>query len=154
MNHYLSVSVICLLTMIPGCGGGPDDAPELGDVSGTVKVGFQPEEGRPSTGTTDDSGYYELTYSMSENGAKIGKGVMTITSPRPEAAGCCGGGCGDTEFVDPIPPQYNLNATNNPEMNKEVKAGDNTFDFDIDTSIREEVPQSDCGGRSYNCCCG
>jgi hypothetical protein len=158
---YTIFGVIPLaLFVLPGCGGGPGDTPEIGNVHGTVKVDgkpkeglqvvFQPESGRPSTGKTDDSGQYSLRYSEDEDGAKVGKGVMSINTPAPAGDDCCGGG-GET-FVDPIPPRYNINAASNPEMQKDVKSGDNEFDFDIDTSIREEAPS--CGGGSSSCCCG
>jgi hypothetical protein len=153
------VSLVTLF-LFPGCGGGPGDMPDIGNVSGTVKVDgqpksklqvvFQPKDGRPSSGTTDDAGQYTLRYSQEEDGAKVGKGVFSINTPPPASDDCCGGGCGEG-FVDPIPPRYNINAADNPDMQKEVKPGDNTFDFDIDTSIREEAP--DCGGGA-SCCCG
>lgn len=160
MKYSLTFFSLCLLVVMPGCSGGPSDTPDIGNVSGHIKVDkqpkaglqvrFQPDDGRLSSGTTDDSGYYELKYSMTEDGAKVGKGLMTISSPPPE-----GGCCGELPegYEDPIPPQFNSNAANNPDMHKEVKPGDNTFDFDIDTSIRGEAPPSDCGGGS-SCCCG
>lgn len=162
MKHSFTIFALCLLTSIPGCGGGPDDTPDLGSVSGTIKVDgqpkadlqvqFQPDEGRPSTGKTDDSGGYTLQYSMDEDGAKVGKGLMTIKSTPPESSDCSCCGEGGQSFVDPIPPQWNTNAANNPKLQIEVKPGSNTFDFDIDTSIREPGPAQDCGDGS-GCCC-
>lgn len=163
MKYFLSVFSIFLLTSIPGCSGSPDDLPEIGSVSGTITVDKQPKEGlqvqfqptgeeggRPSVGTTDDSGYYSLRYSKDEDGAKVGPGYITITSSPPDCGGCCGE---EEGFVDPIPPQYNAGAANNPDMQKEVKPGSNTFDFDIDTSIREDAPQQGGGGDQSGCCC-
>jgi hypothetical protein len=151
-----------------GCGGGSGDTPDIGKVSGTIKVdgqtkenlqvSFQPEEGRPSSGTTDSSGHYTLMYSADEDGAKVGKGVMRISSAESDGAGCCGDecddGCGDGS-ADPIPPKYNSDAANNPEMNVEVKSGSNTFDFDVDTSGGgNPAPQcgDDCSGSGSSCC--
>ncbi len=75
-----------LLTLIfaLGCGGGANDTPELGQVTGTitidgkalpdVAVTFSPVEGgRASTGVTDSNGNYKLMYNTTEPGAIIGK---------------------------------------------------------------------------------
>lgn len=159
MKSFPTLCGVSLLTLFvfPGCGG-PGDVPEIGSVHGTVKVNgeakeglqvvFQPEEGRPSTGKTDSSGHYTLRYSEDEDGAKVGNGLMSISTPPPESDDCCGGGEG---FVDPIPPKYNASAADNPDMHKEVKSGDNTFDFDIDTSIRGTAPSCEGGTSSCNC---
>ena len=107
MQRSLISFLVCLsvAAFVSGCGGGSSDVPELGDVSGTAKVdgkptpnlnvSFQPEDGRPSYGTTDSSGKYTLTYTADENGAKIGKNLVTISTAEEGDDGCCG--CGDEE---------------------------------------------------------
>ncbi|WP_339746684.1 hypothetical protein [uncultured Rubinisphaera sp.] len=115
-----------------GCGGGPGDAPNLGRVSGTltidgkplenVLVSFAPEDGsRASTGVTDASGQYQLTYSTSEMGAKIGKHNVKISSYN------------DSDPNDPnapmVPPE--IVPKDYLEISKpvEVTAGSNTIDL-------------------------
>ena len=133
--------------VLVGCGGGgPDDMPEIGAVTGTVTVdgqpganlivSFQPEGGRPSMGTTDASGKYELVYSRDAKGAKIGKNLVTISTAvadaRYEAGGTEAVASKDKEpAADPIPAKYNSMAMENPDMTVEVKAGANTFDWDV-----------------------
>jgi len=131
-----------ILLGVLGCAGGPDDMPEIGQVTGTVTVdgapksglivAFQPEGGRPSVGTTNGEGRYELTYSREAKGAKIGKNLVTISTevetpeeePEEEVE----------EPEEPIPARYNTEAVDNPEMTVEVKPGENTFDWDIVTT--------------------
>jgi len=130
-----SCTVAALMTVAPlliGCGGA-GDTPELGDVSGTVTldgkplagalVTFQPEGGRPSTGETDESGQYTLTYSSASMGARVGKHSVRITKTDVS---------GTTKDGDPIekeivPSQYNSNS----ELSADVKPGSNTFDFQL-----------------------
>ncbi|MBD3674399.1 MAG: hypothetical protein HUJ26_12825 [Planctomycetaceae bacterium] len=149
MPHFKFNVFVCLLTFVMfGCGGGSSDAPDMGEVSGTITVDgkpgaglmvtFQPESGRPSIGTTDDSGYYELDYTADLKGAKIGKGFITIVTPADEGEGYSEGdeegGEGYAESTDPIPAKYNAEAASNPEMQVEIKAEGNTFDYKISTT--------------------
>jgi len=84
-----SLCVLSMTLMLSGCGGS-SDAPDLGRVSGTVTVDGKPasgvtvlftpaDGGRSSTGQTDDSGHYELIYSSSEMGAKVGSHTVSIS---------------------------------------------------------------------------
>lgn len=87
-------SVLILGLSVLGCGGGPDDRPELGEVEGTVtmddqplvgaEVQFQPEKGRPSKGITDEAGHYVLNYKDDVPGAAVGKHKVTIRTYRPD----------------------------------------------------------------------
>jgi len=147
MRFSFSLMALCLLTMT-GCGGGPDDLPEIGQVTGVVTVdgspkgnlivSFQPEGGRPAMGTTDAEGRYELTYSRDEMGTKIGKNLVTISSE--EAAedyedGEDNAQQGDETAAtsDPIPAKYNTMAVENPDMTVDVSAGANEFNWDVKT---------------------
>jgi len=149
MKNLTLHALICLLTaLLAGCGGGgPSDTPDIGEVSGTVTVDgqpgaglmvtFQPESGRPSMGTTNDSGYYELQYTADAMGAKVGKGYISISTPQDTGEGygeADDSGEGYAETEDPIPAKYNVEATDNPEMQVEIKPDGNTFDFDIKTT--------------------
>lgn len=117
-----------------GCSGATDDTPELGTVSGTVKldgnpvpqatVTFSPEEGgRPSSGPTDDQGFYELQYSLNNPGAVPGKHqvrISTATTVTNEAGE-------DVEVPESIPAKYNTKT----ELVEEVKPTSQTIDFDL-----------------------
>ena len=71
--------------LVAGCGGGgADDLPDLGLVTGTIKIDGEPTEdvsvtfspadnGRASTGRTDADGNYELYFNSSTPGAIVGK---------------------------------------------------------------------------------
>jgi hypothetical protein len=151
------MAMLGIAAWICGCGGGGSDAPQLGEVSGTitldgkpaanVNVVFQPENGRPAMATTDTSGAYTLKY-LDESGTKVGKNLVSINSPEPDGDGC--GGC--EEFLDPIPPKYNSEASDNPEMTVDVKPGSQEFNFDLksDPNARRSAG---CGnsGKSNTC---
>jgi hypothetical protein len=126
-----------------GCSGSPGDMPEIGFVSGTVtvdgvamaglKVTFQPEGGRPAIGQTDSDGRYELTYSREAQGSKIGKNLVTISTPEPPEADDSNS-AEEEPFLDPIPEKYNALAIENPDMRVEVKPGTNEFNWNIRTA--------------------
>ena len=134
---------------LPGCGG-PSDQPELGQVTGTVTldgkplsgiaVVFQPESGRPARGMTDAEGKYELTYIRETKGTKVGPNRVEI-APSED-----GGAEESEESENPddesqpvtkpsksgkptIPPRYNVQS----ELKADVKAGENTFDFQLES---------------------
>ena len=143
--------VCCVLVLgFVGCGGS-GDAPKTGEVTGTITVDgkpgtnlqvvFQPEKGRPSFAMTDESGSYSLVYTDAAGGAKLGQGFLSISSMEETN----GEGYSDEEdegeveveeadTSDPlIPAKYNAEAADNPEMQVEIKADGNVFDFDIST---------------------
>lgn len=121
-----------VLTLV-GCAGEAKDLPDLGTVSGIVKIDEKPTEdvivtfapvngGRSSTGKTDSNGYYELQFNSTSPGAIIGQHNVFISS-----------------FVehdpnDPnapmVPPAGNVPRDyQNIEKQVEVKAGDNEIDL-------------------------
>lgn len=113
-----------------GCSGG---SPDVGLVTGTVtldgeplenaEVVFAPASGRPSTGLTDSSGRYELTYIRDVKGAVPGPHTVRITTrPEPRADDYQG-----PAFREPIPGKYNTDT----ELTANVEPGPNTFDFDL-----------------------
>lgn len=136
----MKFSKLCLLSLLSvaplllcvGCGGGgASDQPDLGTVSGEVKmdgqplanvtVTFEPAQGRPSVGKTDESGKYELGYLNDIKGAVIGSHTVSISTPQeaPTPAG--------QTYKDPIPAKYNSKTT----LKEEVKAGENTINFEL-----------------------
>ncbi len=145
MQYKLFPLIALFSVAMIGCSGS-SDKPELGQVHGKVTmdgkpaagvmVSFQPEDGRPSWGTTNEDGEYTLKY-LDETGAKVGKNLVTISTPNAgEAPEDCskieeGGGT-----ADPIPPRYNTLAVDNPEMTVEVKPGDNTINFPLTSDVQ------------------
>lgn len=87
-RYVLAVGVLSLL-FLSACGS--SDRPPLARVSGTVtlddkplegaRVTFTPAEGRPSTGTTDSEGKYELQYAVDAMGASVGEHTVTVEPP-------------------------------------------------------------------------
>lgn len=127
------ISTFSLLLLLTGCGGGSSDQPDLGTVEGKVTldgqplsdatVSFIPEEGRTSTAVTDAEGHYELNYTLTTPGAKIGQHAVTITTFKAAADP----DAGDEDTPEKVPAKYNK-AT---ELKKEVTAGKNVIDFEL-----------------------
>ena len=122
---FVAVAVCC----VAGCGGG-----DLGRVSGTVTldgqpladalVSFYPEDGRPSMGTTDADGNYDLSFTPTEAGAMIGNHIVRITVAQVEGEGEEGGRLPK----ETIPAKYNSKS----ELKAEVKPGKNrNVNFDL-----------------------
>ena len=115
------------LTSLIGCGDG-----KVASVSGTVtldnkplnkaQITFRPVgKGRPSTGFTDENGYYYLQYTTKQNGAEIGEHTVSITT------GVEGDGGEIKDIPETVPAKYNSETT----LKKEVTSGSNTIDFDL-----------------------
>ncbi len=125
-----------LLLSLIGCGGG--DAPELGSVSGTVTLDGSPLEeatvefhpvdgGRSSSAITDEEGHYTLQFAPKRDGALIGKHQVKITTSI----------VGDDNVVkERVPTKYNTETT----LEKEVVAGENEIDFDLDSEGSVQQP--------------
>jgi len=122
--------------LLAGCGGAPDDRPELADVTGVVtldgepvdgaSVAFSPKSGmRGASGQTNAEGEFKLSYA-STMGCPLGEHTVEI-STRREIQDEYGGVAG----MEPetIPPQYRGNSTT---LTAEVTAdGENHFVFDL-----------------------
>ncbi|QDV67504.1 hypothetical protein Poly24_12040 [Rosistilla carotiformis] len=118
-----------------GCG--PSGLPPLGTVHGTVTIDgqpvegasieFIPENGRPSVGETDTSGNYNMMFTYDADGALVGKHTVRITTARE---GVVSEGDGPSIEARPelLPAKYNEAS----ELQVDVAAGDNTFDFDLE----------------------
>jgi hypothetical protein len=116
------------------CGCSSANVPETGEVSGTVTIDGKPAvglqvrfspvgPGRSSIGTTDDSGYYTLTYSLHGTGALIGKHVVSIAN-QEQGADVPEPGKKAVMKPSQIPKKY-ADVT----KDVEVKAGSNTIDI-------------------------
>lgn len=133
---------VCLLAIqLLGCGRG-GDYPDIGAVTGTITMNGRPLSGaivtfipqghepgtgsRQSVGRTNDQGEYELTYSISAKGAKVGECQVRISNYIPPGPG---GEDGDFQKGRPetVPAQYNTES----KLVETVEAGSNVFDFDL-----------------------
>lgn len=140
MFRHLSFMGLCFsgVLLLCGCGGGAD-TPDLGQVSGVVTLDGQPLEGaviefipqggRPSSGTTDSEGKYDLRYTVEEDGALIGSHEVRITTAREQT-----GGEGDQPLVEAreeqLPPKYHTKS----ELKENVEAGSQTIDFALESA--------------------
>jgi len=122
--------------LILGCGSPPADQPELGEVAGIVLLDgqplpmaellFQPDEGRPSTGQTDDAGRFVLRYNAQTTGAKLGHHSVRITTrrnnvdPRDPTS---------PEYPEKLPPRYHSQS----ELTADIKPGKNELKFELNS---------------------
>src|SRR2546423_11626348 len=106
-------------------GGCRKSGPELAPVSGHVTLNgkpletgdvvFQPENGKsPALGRTDAEGRYELAYKRGVMGGPVGQNLVQIRVSR--------------ELVH-NPPHIAARFNSQSELRREVKAGQNEFDF-------------------------
>lgn len=124
-----------MLACLAGCGG--SDGPELAEVYGYVKldgqplpgatVEFQPEQGSPSLGETDEEGYYTLKYTFDTDGAMVGRHTVKITTYRESVADAQGN---EKTIPEKVPNVYNVNTT----LSEEVASGSQEIDFDLKSS--------------------
>jgi len=129
---------LCILaiSLVAVYGFAGASGPQLGRVSGTIRldgeplpdatVEFQPiaADGSPSMAVTRTDGSYELMFVRDMPGAMVGKHKVRITTYR-QLSSMAPGGPG--EIPEKLPPQYNSETT----LEKEVKRGRNTIDFDL-----------------------
>jgi hypothetical protein len=120
--------ILLVLLMIPlaGCGsGGPQVAPVTGTVTldgkplPNAEVVFAPVDGgRPSTARTVDGGQYELLFKRGQPGASVGPHTVRIWI--------------STEVVK-NPPKIPARYDSQSELKRDVKSGENVFDFNIES---------------------
>jgi hypothetical protein len=120
------IVLLPLLVISAGCGQeGPEIAPVHGRVTldgqplALADVSFQPEGAkRPSSGRTDSEGRYELMYKRGQPGAIVGEHTVRISVSR--------------ELVT-NPPIIAKEFDTESKLRREVKSGDNEFNFDVTT---------------------
>ncbi len=148
-NGYVAAALSALLLSLPGCLG-PNDQPELGEVSGNITLDgkpvsgvvvlFQPDNGRPARAVTDAEGKYELKYIRDTMGTKIGHNRVEIApdeegeNEEPIESTTQDGEPVALQPLKPgksgkpvIPARYNTQS----ELEADVKPGENTFNFDL-----------------------
>lgn len=94
-----------------------------------VMVSFYPEQqGRISTGVTDEVGRYELIYMEPTKGAVVGAHKVRVTTYRPNNLHNSTEGSGSRPKVtESIPARYNAQT----ELTATVKPGDNLIDLQL-----------------------
>ena len=118
--------LISLLIVLAGCGkGGQQVAPVHGRVTldgkplANADVQFQPVDSqRPSSGRTNADGQYDLVFKRKQPGAIVGQHTVRIWVS-PEVV----------RNPPIIAKQFDTQST----LQREVKPGDNEFDFDVTT---------------------
>lgn len=148
MHQSGMTSIVLSVLIIVQLGCTSSDQPELGQVIGTitldgmpltgVAVVFQPENGRPARGMTDAEGKYELTYIRQTQGTKVGFNRVEIApSEEGEESGDVETGDSETQPAPSrsksgkplVPSRYNVQS----ELKVDVKPGENTFDFQLES---------------------
>jgi hypothetical protein len=125
LTHRRTV-IVAFLFLIAGCGkSGPQIAPVHGRVTlagqplASADIRFQPDgPERPSVGSTDSDGRYELIFKRGQPGAVVGQHTVRIWV--------------SAEVVR-NPPIIASRFDTKSELRREVKSGDNEFDFDVTT---------------------
>jgi hypothetical protein len=140
----VSTIVVTLVFSLTGCNR--ENLPGLGKVTGTVTmdgkpvpeamVSFEPVDGSaaPAMGRTDGTGLYELYYSRTAKGAKIGEHAVRITSYQEF-------GEDDARQIkkETIPSRYNVKT----ELKATVNRGQNKIDFDLKSGGEIIQPNED-----------
>jgi len=134
-----ATAAIAALVAAAGCSSRPADQPPLGRVRGKITMNgqplpgvdivFAPDKGRPSVGTTDTSGRYDLSYINTTKGAKVGPHKVFIRPAEVSPDEVPGEGSKPAAPRPVIPAKYNKRT----ELTAEVKAGSNTFDFALES---------------------
>jgi hypothetical protein len=122
-----------LAAALLGCGPKPT-GPERGVVHGKVTLDGKPivkgtidfVATAPGGGAASGMSLQNGQYASDVNGPVVGKCRIEIRAPRPSAT-TPEGGDWKSGYVEAIPARYNTQST----LEVDVRAGDNTFDFDL-----------------------
>jgi hypothetical protein len=117
-----------MLAVALGMGGcSHSERPPLGKVSGKITldgkplegviVNFSPDQGRRGSGTTDNTGYYEIVYRYGVAGSKVGPTTVSFEWPL------------GSDKAKPLAEKYTTKST----TKVDVKPGRNTFDFKLES---------------------
>ncbi len=128
--RFSAIFLVCL--SVAGCGQ-KNDRPPLGLVKGTVtldgeplaeaNVSFSPKEGgRTSTAVTNDSGEYELKYTTTAKGAKIGEHTIRVSTFQQG---------GDEPDSPPGVPEKVPKKYEKEPITQDVATGENTIDIEL-----------------------
>lgn len=120
-----AIAIAMTASLFVGCGGDLGLTPVTGTVTldgkplPNAEVVFRPEDGRPSLGTTDDQGRFELRYSSDQMGAVQGKHKVSISTRGDQSA--------ESGVPELVPARYNAQTT----LEQEVQAGQQPLTFDL-----------------------
>lgn len=132
LHRFLALTAVALVGGLVGCSRGP----ELGTVSGTVKVNgqvlpyayvvFQPinPPGAYGSAYANDLGEYKLQFSRGRDGAPVGQHRVSIRAVKGD----------EVPEGSPAAPQVKIPAKYNTETElvREVVPGHNAHDFDLE----------------------
>lgn len=142
MRRFCGVIVALVVGVIlNGCAGGAS-GPKTGQVSGTVTyqgkpvsgvtVVFHPSSGPVATGTTDDSGEFQLMTSKPGDGAPVGMCKVTISAPTPVGESdpaAAEKAAAEAAAQSKIPAKYQ--SPDSSGLTYDVKEGQNDAKFDL-----------------------
>ena len=125
LRPAIALFVITWIGVSSGCSGAGDRL-DIGEVTGLIifdgkplanaSVAFSQQGFRPTVGTTDAQGRYELVYIRDIKGPAVGKHTVRIKQFDQDA--------------DPIPRRYNYDS----EVTADVDPGQNAINFDLKSS--------------------
>ncbi|MFN3148866.1 carboxypeptidase regulatory-like domain-containing protein [Bremerella sp.] len=129
-RQALSAFIACGFALLAGCQ--EHAGPELATVTGTVTLDgeplkdatlhFQPTSGRPSYGKTDESGKYNMGYSLERQGVALGEHKVIIRSVVEDKYG-------KTLRQEMLPRKYHDQTT----LSALVEDKANVIDFDLES---------------------
>lgn len=130
-SDFLAAILMFVAAAIAGCG--PSVKVPTAAVSGTVTVNGKPVEGvdvwflpdapiRPGVGLTDSQGSYSAKFLEHQMGVPLGPCTVTISLYRD-----------GQRVTNLIPPKYNENAAENPELRITIPKEGMTFNYDVKT---------------------
>lgn len=128
-SDRLAALVVVVALTVAGCG--PSVKIPTAPVSGVVTVNGKPVPGlevdfvpeakiRPAVGVTDMSGRYEARFLQQQKGVSLGPCVARISLFRD-----------GTRTNNLIPPVYNENAADNPDLRLTIPKEGMTFNYDV-----------------------
>ena len=133
LSHAPLLLTLSVLLTLTGCFSQRPDL-DFGEVQGTVTyegqplpnatVKFQPQEGRPSYGKTDDSGHYSLLFMGEDWGAIVGDHEVAITTEDRIENRETGESSWQKEI---LPRKYHAQT----ELTATVEPGENEINFDL-----------------------
>lgn len=144
LRHVIVLLICCVVSLVTGCNR--ENSTRLTTVSGVVKVNGQPAEGLTvyfeapggitSSGTTDESGRYQLNAPDGRKGAELGNHTVRIAGRQAgsedsilaEMAAEKGKTIEELKRIPVIPGKYNENT----KLSAQVQNGENTINFDLE----------------------
>ncbi|MDR1962403.1 MAG: hypothetical protein LBQ50_01330 [Planctomycetaceae bacterium] len=126
VQNMVKLLLLVFCCTLIGC----DSSPNTASVSGVVTIDGEPVKGvhlkfapksgeRPSVGYTNEKGIYTLLFTQDKKGCIPGEHIVTINAYRDP----------ENENSQYLPVKYNHSASENPELNLEIKKGKQKLDF-------------------------